>query len=79
MLGLFKDDLPWLYEAGNDLLKTLKSSKSKQVKAKELSSFVELCDFSFDHPLMREMARYDKQLYMIAKELPYILRESLKL
>ena len=77
VLSLFKDDFPWLYDAGMDVIKTLKTSKGVESKDKAVNEFMELVDFSFEHPVMREMTIIDKEQYMMLRELPYMLRHSI--
>ncbi len=78
VVSLFRDDFPWLYEAGMDVVRILKSKKSMNEKDKAVSEFVELVEFSFEHPIMREIAMLDKEQYMMLRELPYMLRHSFK-
>ncbi len=77
VLSLVKDDYPWIYDAGIDLVSTLKSDKSEKEKNKTTSEFLDLVDFSFEHPVIREMLFIDKEQQMILRELPYMLRHLL--
>jgi len=79
VVSLFRDDFPWLYESGMDVVRTLKSKTSIKDKDCAVSEFMELVEFSFEHPIMREMTMPDKEQYMMLRELPYMLRHSLKL
>lgn len=78
VLSLFREEFPWLYEAGMDVVRALKNSISKKEADQLVSDFMELVEFSFDHPIMRELAMPDKEQYMMLRELPYMLRHSLK-
>ena len=77
VVSLFREDFPWLYEAGMDVVRTLKSRSSMKEKDHAVSEFMELVEFSFEHPIMREMAMPDKEQYMMLRELPYMLKHSL--
>lgn len=77
VLSLVKEDFPWLYDAGMDVISTLKSGKSGGPKDKAISEFMELVEFSFEHPMMREMLMIDKDQHMMLRELPYMLKHSL--
>ena len=78
VVSLFREDFPWLYEAGMDVVRTLKAKNSMKEKDIAVSEFMELVEYSFEHPIMREMAMPDKEQYMMLRELPYMLRHSLK-
>lgn len=78
VLSLFREEFPWLYEAGMDVVRALKDSKSKKEAEQLVNDFMELVEFSFEHPIMRELAMPDKEQYMMLRELPYMLRHSLK-
>lgn len=42
-----------------------------------MQAFHELVEFTFEHPMMREMYMPDKETWMMGRELPHILRRSL--
>ncbi len=78
-LSLFKNDYPWLYDSGIEITNKIKSKISKKEKEELLESFYYLMEFTFEHPIMREMyGNRDKELIMIGRELPRILRRSLE-
>lgn len=79
VVSLFREDFPWLYESGMDVVRTLKAKNPMKEKDRAISEFMELVEFSFEHPIMREMAMPDKEQYMMLRELPYMLKHSLKL
>lgn len=78
ILSLVKDDYPWLYDAGMDVVSTLKSGKSIDAKNKAVSEFMDLVEFSSEHPMMREMLMIDKEQHMMLRELPYMLKHFLE-
>lgn len=77
VISQFKNDFPWLYDSGMDVINTLKSNKSPSIKDRALHEFMELIEFSFEHPMMREFFIHDKEQYMMLRELPYMLKRSL--
>lgn len=78
VLSLFREDFPWLYESGMDVVRTLKADNSMKVKDRAISEFMELVEFSFEHPIMRKMAMPDKEQYMMLRELTYMLNIHLQ-
>jgi len=77
IISQFKDDFPWLYDSGMEVVKTLRSQKSASVKDEAVSEFMELVEYSFEHPMMRELVMPDKEQYMMLRELPYMLKRAL--
>lgn len=77
IISQFKEDFPWLYDAGMAVVNTLKSNKSPEVKDRSVHEFMELVEFSFEHPMMRELVMPDKEQYMMLRELPYMLKRAL--
>lgn len=75
-LSMFRDDFPWLYDAGIDLIRTLKNDNNPFEKRESVEAFFELIDFTFKHPIMREMNMGDKEMMMMGRELRHILRRS---
>ncbi|MFT3813022.1 MAG: TIR domain-containing protein [Acidovorax sp.] len=77
-ISLFRTDFPWLYDAGLDLVRTLRSTDPLADKKAAANAFYELVDFTFEHPIMREMYMPEKEMWIMARELPKILRRSLE-
>jgi len=77
-ISLFRADFPWIYDAGIDLVRTLRSTNNPEERRDAIEAFQELIEFSFEHPLMRDMYIPDKEMYMMARELPHILRRTLE-
>lgn len=76
-LSLFRNDYPWLYDAGLDLVRTLRSKAPKKEKDEAVDVYMELVEFTFEHPVMREMYGMDKELHMMGREMRHILMRSL--
>lgn len=76
-ISLFRNDFPWIYDAGLDVVKTLKNTNSQEEKRDSVEAFQELIEFTFEHPMMREMYMPDKEMWMMGRELFHLLRRSL--
>jgi hypothetical protein len=76
-LSLFRNDYPWLYDAGIDLVRVLRSKPSNSEKEASVESFLELIEFTFEHPIMREMYGLDKELQMMGRELRHVIMRAL--
>jgi hypothetical protein len=77
-ISLFRDDFPWIYDAGLDVVRTLKNGNSQNDKKDAIEAFQELIEFTFEHPVMREMYMPDKETWMMGRELPHMLKRSLE-
>ncbi len=78
-LSLFKNDYPWLYDSGIEITNKIKSNISKKEKEELVENFYYLMEFTFEHPVMREMyGNRDKELLMMGREIPRILRRNLE-
>ncbi|WP_202417002.1 hypothetical protein [Duganella qianjiadongensis] len=77
-LSLFRADFPWLYDSGLDVARTLRTNSSPEEKQESVQTFYELVEFTFEHPMMREMFMPDKHMWSIGRELPRILKRSLE-
>jgi hypothetical protein len=77
-ISLFRNEFPWLYDAGIDLTRTLRSSAAQSEKEEALTAFYELLDVTFQHPIMREFYIPDKEIWMMGRELSHILKRSLE-
>jgi hypothetical protein len=76
-ISLFRNDFPWIYDAGMDLVRTLKNTEDVEIQQDAVQAFDELIEFSLEHPMMREMFMPDKEVWMMARDLPHILRRTL--
>lgn len=72
-LSFFKPDFPWIYDSGKELLEIIKSKSSMEIKEASIKEFREMMEFTFQHPMMKEIycSRKDYMIYM--KEMPYML------
>jgi hypothetical protein len=76
-ISLFRNDFPWIYDAGIDLVRTLRNTEDIETQRDAVQAFDELIEFSLEHPMMREMFMPDKEVWMMARDLPHILRRTL--
>ncbi|HHG3227861.1 TPA: hypothetical protein ACPVYE_004453 [Vibrio parahaemolyticus] len=79
VVSLFRDDFPWVYEAGVDAVKELRNSTASSDKYEVLTQFEQVVEFSFEHPAIRDFSPFAKDLRMYARKLPYLLRECFEL
>ncbi len=81
-LSFFRNDYPWLYDAGIDLVRVLRSKTGKMEKQESIETFMELVEFTFEHPMILEMmGGMNKELHMMRRELRHFLmraREELR-
>ncbi len=49
ILSLYREDFPWIYEAGSEMIKVVQSNSSKSVKYNAVEQFRELINIT-DHP-----------------------------
>ena len=70
VLSVYKEDFPWVYEAGNDLVKTINSKNSKQAKMDAVAKFERIIDYTYELPVYREMSPMRKDCFMLLRELP---------
>ncbi|KGL47347.1 TIR domain-containing protein [Porphyromonas cangingivalis] len=69
ILSFFKTDFPWIYDLGKELLEVIKSEKNITAKKDAVMEFKNIIEFTFEHPMMREI--YGNMIYM--KEMPYMI------
>jgi len=77
-LSLFRNDYPWLYDAGLDLVRILRSKTNANEKNESVEAFMELVEFTFEHPIIREMYGMDNELHMMGRELRHILMRAIE-
>ncbi len=72
-LSLFRNDFPWIYDAGKELVDILKSKSSKTSKREAVSEFKQLMEITTEHPMMREMSGMRKESRMYMREIPHMM------
>lgn len=76
-LSLLREDFPWIYDMGKELIDVLKSDADLEEKSNVIRDFREMVDFTFSHPIMRDTYGRNKDSMMLLKELPYSLMRYL--
>jgi len=79
VISLIRDDFPWLYESGMEIVVKLKSKAPKNEIRKAVEEFEYLIDFTFEHPAMHKIINHDKRQSIILRELPFMIRKSLSI
>ena len=74
ILSLFRDDYPWVYDAGKEVIEILKSKKTKNEKMKAVDEFANMIEFTSEHPIMKEFYRNNKEIRMILRDLSMLFR-----
>lgn len=73
-LSFLKEDFPWIYDSGIEVLNVLKNNrKSQEDKHLAIKDFMYILDFSFEHPLMREVFRNNKENKMYYHDISRLL------
>ena len=55
LLSFYKDDFPWLYNMGKELINILGSKKNINEKHMCINNFRRMLEFTCEHPAMREL------------------------
>ncbi|MBQ7718172.1 MAG: toll/interleukin-1 receptor domain-containing protein [Clostridia bacterium] len=77
VLSIFKDDIPWLYDAGAELVRTLESNTARKTKSEAVKKFINVLEYTCGHPIFREILGTRKDL-MRLRELPMFLERTLE-
>jgi len=75
-LSLMRQDFPWVYDGGVETINILRSRRSKEDKQKAMEEFSKLLEFSFEHPMIREICGDSKEFRMFSREIPDLLRHA---
>lgn len=78
VLSLLKEDFPWIYDMGKELIDILKSQNKPEENAIAIKEFRDIVDFTFSHPIMHDMFERNNNSIMFMKEFPYILMKYLE-
>lgn len=77
VLALIRDEFPWIYEAGMEALKIIKSRVAREEKEKAFRLFMRIVEFSFEHPLMRERREHSREWHVMSRKLPDMLEHGM--
>lgn len=75
-LSLVRHQFPWLYDAGNEVIGILRSRRKVEVKRAAIERFQGILEFTFRHPMMREMYGGSKEMHFFYRRLPDFLMQA---
>jgi hypothetical protein len=78
-LSFFRDDFPWIYDMGKEVIEILKSRRSRQEKYNAIDRFNNILELSFEHPIFRKIQMHNKDMMVMYRELPRLFKRSLDL
>jgi len=77
-LSFFKNDFPWIYDLGKEIIDIIKSKVSKSKKQAAIVEFKEVMEITLSHPMVREFSGVKRENVMYLKELPYLVNRYLE-
>jgi hypothetical protein len=77
VISLFRNDIPWIYDVGMDVLKNLKATKSLKERHSIVHDFEIMLERSIHNPYFEEMIMRNKEDFRIYHELPHLLMKTL--
>lgn len=60
VLSIFKEDFPWIYDAGREVITILKNNLNKETKYLKIKEFDRIVSLTFDNPLIRDFLMMSK-------------------
>ena len=78
VLAMYKEDFPWLYDAGRELFKIIVSNAKKKEKMDALDKFRNILEYTFEHPMMREIYGTRKEAIFLMRELPFQIAKEIE-
>lgn len=70
LLSPIKNEYPWIYEGALDLQNKIEKTKSQALAERQIKKFMNIVEFSFEHPIMRELMEDNEYIYRYCRELP---------
>lgn len=77
-LSMVKDDYPWIYNMGKELIDELKSDLSSETKVNLISDFRRMLEYTCEHPIFREITMQQKESYMFLRDVQFTLDRLLR-
>ena len=77
IFSFYKDEMPWLYDACNEMAKVLTSNSSKSAKRTAIIKFRDIIDYTLTNPIIRDRIDSRKELTMILHEIPMLLMSQI--
>ncbi len=75
-LSLVKHQFPWLYDAGSEVIAILRSRRGAEEKRAAIERFNRILEFTFRHPMMREMYGGSMEMHFFYRRLPDIIMQA---
>jgi hypothetical protein len=72
-LGLVRSQMPWIYDVGIETINILRSRRGFEEKNEAIRQFERVKEFSFEHPLMREILGGSREMHFMYRRLPDML------
>lgn len=72
-LALLRDDFPWIYDIGKELIDILKKDSPSEEKSMAIKEFRDVLDITFNHPIMRDIYTNSKDGLILRKDIYYML------
>ena len=76
-LSLVKNQFPWLYDAGSEVISILRSRRNVEEKQTAIKRFSRILEFTIEHPIMRELYSNNKEMHFFYRRLPDFLMQAL--
>ena len=78
VLALVRDQFPWVYDGGIETISILRSRRSQDDKQIAMRYFIQLLEFSFEHPMMREFYGGNSEYRMFYHELHRLIIRAMQ-
>lgn len=77
-LSMIKEDFPWIYNIGKELIDVLKLSNDSVIKQDMIMDFKRMLEYTCSHPSFREISMVQRESYMFLREVQYTLNNILE-
>lgn len=77
-LSLFKNEFPWLYDAGSEIIKVIQSNASRETKYNAIAKFNQILKITTEYSMGREPFSHNKEAIMILQKIPRILLNEME-
>lgn len=78
ILSPIRNDFPWIYDITIETMDKLSKAKTAEIVDKEISELMRLVEFTFEHPMMRELINDNEYNYRYYREFPRMIHEFLR-
>lgn len=78
VLALLRDDFPWIYDMGKELVDVLRNEGYSEGKSMAIKEFRDVLDMTFNHPIMRDIYASSKDSMIFRRDMYYILTDYLE-